>query len=119
VRTARLFGSASAAVPGFFLYFFLGFFFRVIRAVPGFFLKFFLGFIFSATCAVRGSASAAGCWFFYGFFDATCVFLVRASSTAGCGVARYGQATRADQPGNAQPGKEFFQFPAFHDVPPC
>lgn len=118
VQTARLFGTASAAVPGFFLYFIRGCihrFFSFFRcflssSVCGF-LGFFLCILYSIRCIVS--------WSFYCLFGATCAFLVCSSTTAGSGISREGHAAACTyQAGNAQAGKEFFQIFFLHDVPP-
>ena len=124
VRTARLFGTASAAAAGRFLRGFgcLG---RCLGCLfLGLFLQFLFGerccvllyCLFSATCAGFSSTSAA-CRISR-LVGANCAGFVTSAAVAGRMGAGQGNATCTDQAGDAQTGKEFFQILAIHRFPP-
>jgi hypothetical protein len=131
VRTARLFGTASAAAAGRFLH---GFGCLVCCLLGGLFLGLFLQFLFGERCCILGRCSGL----LYCLFSATCAGFSStsaasrisrlvgancagfiASAAVACRMgARQGNASRTDQAGDAQTGKEFFQILAIHRFPP-
>jgi hypothetical protein len=118
VQTARLFGTASAAFPGFFLYFISGFINRFFSFFRCFLTRSFCGFLGFVLCILYRTGCAVS-WCFYCLFGATCALLVRSSTAAGSGISREGHAAACTyQAGNAQAGKEFFQIFFLHGVPP-
>jgi hypothetical protein len=110
--------ATSAAFPGLFLRLFgpigVAFVRLVCALIPDFLGCLFLLFHGAAGAALFRPSAARGCGFFH--LSATGARL-GPSAAAGVGPG-HGDAPHAQQPGDAQAGKKFFQFFPVHPAPP-
>ena len=143
VRTARSFGTASAAAAGrffnrlarfccflgrLFLGLFLQFLFREDSRLIDFFLDGGRGGIFAAVRCLLYSLASATCAGFGGasttsrcigsLAGTTCAGFGASAAVACCMGSGQGKAACTDQTGNTETGKEFFQILAIHRFPP-